>query len=171
MHCLAYRLDGRVLIAGDAEGAIRIYDAASMGKSVLATIPNAHEQSVLRFTVVIFANFRPIRTCAFPPLSTSTRMLTGGDDGIVKCWSTAGGKQAVWSSDEGGHTDFVRCVRSSTMHEAIIFSGSYDHTVACWDTRLPGTGAVFQLEHKHQVEDVLPMTNDTTLAVASELID
>ena len=114
-----YRGDGRLLCAGTARGSVHVVDIST------------------RSTLRTFRGHRgPVHATHF---GAPTELLTAGDDTSVRFWDMTSG--AAVSILEHAHSDYVRCAHyggaaAGTPH--LWATGSYDHTVKLWDTRLLG---------------------------------
>ena len=108
--CLSYRRDGKLLLAGDADGHANIYDV-DVSRSIIRRL-RGHEGKL---------------TCAvFVP--DNTRVVTGSEDQTVKVWDIPTG-QVVGSLR--GHSDSVRCLVS--IGESSVISGGSDGNLCVWD--------------------------------------
>ncbi|KAK3700235.1 hypothetical protein QZH41_014405, partial [Actinostola sp. cb2023] len=69
-----------------------------------------------------------VNTCAFSP--DWSKVVTGGDDHLVKLWDSKTGKVLFTLED---HKGAIKCVCFSNDGKCFA-SASYDHTVRVWDT-------------------------------------
>ncbi|KAK2152842.1 hypothetical protein LSH36_316g03012 [Paralvinella palmiformis] len=97
-YCGSYRNDGRLLVAGDDEGLVRLFDVAR--KTLLRTF-RGHEGS----------------THVSHFLSDNVRVLSASDDKTVRIWDMASQSELVQFSDS---TDYVRCGVTSKASKDII---------------------------------------------------
>ncbi|KAK7989321.1 hypothetical protein PG989_009636 [Apiospora arundinis] len=109
------RRDGRIMVAGDDQGKIQVFDVNS--RAILKTWTQ-HKQ--------------PVWTTKFSPADLTSLMSTS-DDKTVRLWDLP--SQGSTSSFVG-HTDYVRsgAFMPGTMSNMIV-TGSYDTTVKLWDPR------------------------------------
>lgn len=111
-----FRKDGKLFVAGDKTGAVKVFDVQTKG--------------VLRDLKRHTAAVRSTVWCA-----DGTHFVSGSDDRKVKLWDI-GTQEVVWESSKAdGHSDYVRCVDSSPVSPEIFASGGYDHAVKLWDSR------------------------------------
>ena len=125
--CLAYRKDGKLLIAGDADGHANIYDV-SVSKSIIRRL-RGHDGK--------------ISSAAFVP--DNIRVATAGDDQTVKIWDIPTG-QVI--SSLRGHVDAVKCL--VTVGETAIISAGADGRIVYWDLR--SYSEVLSVSHGGPVE-------------------
>jgi U3 small nucleolar RNA-associated protein 15 len=78
------------------------------------------------------------------------RIMTGSDDGTVKSWDLATGKQ-VFSLK--GATDYIRAQAASPASKHIWATGSYDRHARIYDLRT--RNILFTLDHGSQVDKVI----------------
>lgn len=123
--------DGRLLVAGDDEGLVKLFDTSS--KSVLRLF-QGHKAGVHR------VNFT----------SDKLSIASFSDDKTVKLWDIAS-EQCVQTFDE--HQDYIRAGCTSPVSPDIILSGGYDHHIKMYDTR--SNTVIFDVDHGHPVESLL----------------
>ncbi|KAJ2898543.1 hypothetical protein MKZ38_003834 [Zalerion maritima] len=141
------RRDGRIVVAGDDNGLIQVFDASS--RAILKTWEKEHKPL-------------PVWTTKFGNGDLTT-LMSCGDDKTVRLWDLPGN-----SSTRAflGHKDYVRTGSFMPDSSTMLASGSYDSTVRIWDSRSPGR-AVLTFKHAHPVECVLPMPSGTVVLAAS----
>lgn len=127
-----FRRDGKLIVAGDRSGYIKVFDVKT--KSALREI-RGHNASVRG-------------TCWS---SDGLNIISCSDDKTVKRWDL-GTSQLLWQSSkaEQSHRDYVRALDVSPVSSSIFASGSYDHTVSIWDSRQEN--AVCSMNHGHPIE-------------------
>ena len=124
VNSVAFSPDGKTLVSGGADNAIRFWDVAS-GKG----------------TKTLAGDGRAVNSVAYSP--DGRTVATGGDDNTVKLWDAATGKL---SSTLQGHTGPVLSVAFSREGH-MLASGSADTTVRLWD--LSGAPALYSTLQGH----------------------
>ncbi|MED6220302.1 hypothetical protein PIB30_043660 [Stylosanthes scabra] len=137
---VSFRSDGRLLAAGDLSGLVQVFDVG--GSSAAA-------RSALRR---LRSHVRPVRFVHYPKLHR-LRVISAGDDALVKVWDVAAGDSPV--TELRGHKDYVRCGDSSPVNADTFITGSYDHTVKLWDVRVGDSKPAIEMNHGNPVEDVV----------------
>ena len=130
-----FRKDGRLLLAGDETGVVRLFDTST--KNPLRVF-KGHKAAVHR--------------CAFT--ADNQHVTSFSDDRTVKLWDIATEK-VVQTYDE--HADYVRAGCTSPASPNIFLSGGYDKVIKAYDTRV-GTGdnaVIFKADHGSAVESLL----------------
>jgi U3 small nucleolar RNA-associated protein 15 len=110
ISCIAYRKDGKLLIAADGDGSANIYDVG-VTKTIIRRL-RGHDGAIYS-------------TCF---CGDGTRVVTAGIDQTVKVWDVPTG-QILFTLK--GHTDAVRCV--IPIGENGILSGGADGQIIYWD--------------------------------------
>lgn len=127
-----FRNDGRLLVAGDEEGLVKLFDVSS--------------KNILR----LFKGHKgPVHRAAFT--QDSIHICSFSDDKVVKVWDLSTEKVV---NDIQGHTDYVRAGCTSPVSPHLLISAGYDHTCRMHDTRTP-SGSVMEVNHESPVESVL----------------
>lgn len=124
--------DGRLLVAGDEEGHVKLFDTSS--KSVLRLFAG-HRAAVHR------AQF----TCNKHSLASFS------DDATVRLWDISSEKCV--QTYGGEHKDYIRAGCTSPVAPDILLSGGYDHRLRMFDTR--SDTVIFDINHGSPVESVL----------------
>lgn len=126
-----FREDGRLLVAGDEQGNVKLFDTSS--KHMLRLF-KGHSSAVHR-------------TFFTPDLQYITSF---SDDKTVKLWDISTEKE-VSSYEE--HKDYIRagCVNPTSSN--IVASGGYDNIINVYDFRTQNT--VFSVDHGCSVESLL----------------
>ncbi|KAK3606043.1 hypothetical protein CHS0354_025093 [Potamilus streckersoni] len=127
----SFRNDGKLLVAGGDEGIIRLFDVS--GKTLLRVF-KGHQ--------------RPVHVTKF--LMDRLHLFSGADDNSVRVWDIPTEKEVVVYEE---NKDYVRSGIASCASQDIILTGSYDHTVKLFDTRI--SESVMTVDHGHPVESVL----------------
>nr|XP_026493202.1 U3 small nucleolar RNA-associated protein 15 homolog [Vanessa tameamea] len=127
----SFRRDGRLLVAGSEESAVKLFDVQS--KNVLRVF-NGHTGPVHR---TFFSR-------------DQVKVLSFSDDKSVCMWDIATEEKIASFSE---HTDYIRTGAPSPISPDIILSGSYDHTVKLYDCRSNET--ILTVNHGCPVESTL----------------
>lgn len=123
--------DGRLLVAGDEDGKVKLFDTAS--KSLLRLF-QGHKAGVHR------AHF----TC------NKLSIASFSDDTTVKLWDIASEKCVQTYAH---HNDYIRAGCTSPVAPDIVLSGGYDHHIRMYDTR--SDEVIFDVDHGSPVESLL----------------
>lgn len=126
-----FKHDGRLLVAGCANGSARVFDMAS--RAVLRDF-KGHKG--------------PVRSTRFS--SDGLRVMTGSDDSVVKVWDLPTSK-SLFALDDA--TDYIRAQAASPASRHVWMVGSADRYARLYDLR--SQDCLFTLDHKHQVDDVI----------------
>lgn len=124
-----FRKDGKLIVAGDKSGFIKVFDVQS--KSLLRQV-KTHQAAV--------------RTTTW--LADGLHILSGSDDKRVIVTDLAT-EETVWSS-KNHHSDYVRSVDYHPDAPSMFASVSYDHHVTMWDHRQ--SQPVWNIDHGKPVE-------------------
>ncbi|CAD7084700.1 unnamed protein product [Hermetia illucens] len=126
-----FRKDGRLLVAGDEEGFVKLFDVSS--------------RNVLRF-------FRGHKAAVHRTFFTEDllKVASFSDDKTVRLWDIA--TEKTINSFEG-HSDYIRAGSVNPTSPNIILSGGYDNAIKMYDTRTDS--AVFSVDHGSPVESLL----------------
>ncbi|XP_071100643.1 U3 small nucleolar RNA-associated protein 15 homolog [Haliotis cracherodii] len=130
-HCGSFRDDGRLLVAGSDEAQVKLFDTSS--------------GSMLR---VFKGHDGPVNVTRF--LQDRVRVMSGSNDRSVRVWDVPSEKPLMIYDE---HEDYVRCGVSSMASTDIILTGSYDHTVRMFDTRVKGSAMT--VDHGYPVESLV----------------
>jgi WD40 repeat protein/serine/threonine protein kinase len=143
VECLAFGPDGRRLVSGHDDHALRIWELPS-GRT-LRVIPG---------------HTKPIKCAAFSP--DGRTVASGSIDRTVRLWDVETGKPRLTFS---GHTDELRGLIYMPDGHTILSSG-HDRTIQAWD---PATGVVRYVlrGHSNSVHDLALSPDSRTLASAS----
>lgn len=127
----SYRQDGRLLVAGDEQGSVKLFDTNS--------------KNVLR----LFKGHKaPTHRTHFTP--DLLHIASFSDDQTVKLWDIASEKVVHTFSD---HSDYIRAGCVNPVSENMIVSGGYDKKINFYDTRTQQVS--FSVNHESAVESVL----------------
>ena len=110
VNCARYSPDGRKIVSGSWDRAIKVWDANS-GQEIHTL--NGHTSSV--------------SSVSFSP--DGKNFASGSSDKTIKIWDTTSGKEILTLK---GHSDFVFSVSFSPDGKKIV-SGSWDKTIKVWD--------------------------------------
>lgn len=127
----SFRQDGRLLVAGDEQGLVKVFDTTSKN---LLRIFKGHKAPTHR----TFFTTDLLHVASF------------SDDKTVKLWDIASEKVVHTYED---HTDYIRagCVNPSSSN--IVVSGGYDKKINFYDTRTKKVA--FSVNHGSAVESLL----------------
>lgn len=131
-----FRKDGRLLVAGDEDGTVKLFDTSS--KNVLRLF-KGHTAAVHR--------------AAFT--SDSTHIVSFSDDRSAKLWDVPAEKVVQTFSD---HEDYIRAGCTSPVSPNVFVTGGYDKVIKAYDTRISTTGeknVIFEMSHGSPVESLL----------------
>ena len=135
-----FRKDGKLLVAGDASGAVKVFDVKS--KAML--------RQLTRHTMPVHATVWS---------SCGLKMISGSDDQAVRLWDL-GTEECLWHLKEA-HSDYIRCVDSNPAAADVFLSGSYDHTLKLWDSRQ--RGSIHTFDNQLPVENCLIAPSGTMM--------
>jgi len=135
VHCASFRSDGKLLISGDEDGLMHLYETSSKSRLKLFK-----------------GHTRPIWKCAFT--KDDAHVVSFSDDKSVGVWNIAT-EERIHSFSE--HIDYVRAGAASSSNPDIFFSGSYDHKVKMFDVRVPTS--VWTVDHGDPVNAILVLPN------------
>ena len=141
-----FRSDGRLLCAGDEEGAVRVFDAQSRAE---LRVLRGHSAAV-----------RSVRFAA-----DRVQLVSGSDDTAVRAWDLATG--ACVRCYAHAHREQIRSVEGSPATAGLWASASYDGTVRLWDLRAPAAEPALTLTHDAPVEAALFFPNGNALVSAA----
>ncbi|CAG9116738.1 unnamed protein product [Plutella xylostella] len=127
----SFRADGRLLVAGSEESAVKLFDVQS--------------KSILR---VFTGHSGPVHRTFFT--KDHVKILSFSDDKSVSVWDIATEERIANFSE---HSDYVRSGAPSPISPDIILSGGYDHMVKLYDCRSNET--VLSVDHGSPVESTL----------------
>ncbi|XP_055857351.1 U3 small nucleolar RNA-associated protein 15 homolog [Episyrphus balteatus] len=127
----SFRQDGRLLVAGDEQGSVKLFDTSS--------------KNVLR----LFKGHKaPTHRTFFTP--DLLHIASFSDDKTFKLWDIGSEKVVHTYSD---HSDYIRagCVNPASSN--IVVSGGYDKKINFYDTRTQQVA--FSVNHESAVESLL----------------
>nr|BAM18255.1 U3 small nucleolar RNA-associated protein homolog [Papilio xuthus] len=127
----SFRNDGRLLIAGSEEAAVKLFDIQS--------------KNVLR---VFTGHTGPVHRTFFT--KDQTKVISFSDDKSVCLWDIAT-EEKIKSFSE--HTDYIRAGAPSPVSPDLILSGGYDHMVKLYDCRT--NEATLSVNHGSPVESTI----------------
>lgn len=130
VRSLAYEAESDIAFVGSSDGKIRAYQGSS-GETLF-----------------------DIAVCVGPVLSlliADGRLYSGSDDGIVRRFKVGDGVlEYEYKGHSGGVTALALGVDSSSGG-CQLFSGSYDHSVRCWD--IAGTTRILDILEAQKLEE------------------
>lgn len=126
-----FRQDGRLLVAGDEQGNVKLFDPSS--------------KNVLR----LFRGHKaPVHRTFFTP--DLLHVTSFSDDKTVKLWDIATEK-ALHTYEE--HNDYIRAGAVNPVSADVLASGGYDGLIKLYDTR--SKQVTFTVDHGSPVEALL----------------
>lgn len=131
-----YRKDGRLLVAGEESGTVRLFESSS--KNPLR-IFRKHTAAVHRVSFT----------------ADNTHIVSFSDDKSVKLWDIPSEK-VVQNYEE--HKDYIRAGCASPISPNIFISGGYDSMIKVFDTRVGGLNeksVIFEVNHGRPVEALM----------------
>lgn len=131
-----FRKDGRLLVAGEENGTVRLFESSS--KNPLR-IFRKHTAAVHRVSFT----------------ADNTHIVSFSDDKTIKLWDIPSEK-VVQSYEE--HKDYIRAGCASPISPNIFVSGGYDNMVKVFDTRIGGLNeknVIFEVNHGRPVEALM----------------
>lgn len=149
-QCVAWRSDGRLLLAGEASGSCAVIEADT--KKVLRRF-RGHNDAV---------------TCAAFATADKTRAATGSRDGKLRLWDVVTGDLA---QTVPAHTDVMKFVATGAGGSGDTWiTAGYDGQAKLWDLRMSVAdstpAASFQVDHGHPIEAAVAFPSGTLLITA-----
>ncbi|XP_013105440.2 U3 small nucleolar RNA-associated protein 15 homolog [Stomoxys calcitrans] len=126
-----FRQDGRLLVAGDEQGLVKLFDTSS--KNVLRLF-KGHKAPVHR------VNFT----------SDLLHIVSFSDDKTVKLWDVASEKSIHTFAE---HEDYIRAGTVNPVSADVVVSGGYDGKIKLYDTRT--REITMSVDHGSPVESLL----------------
>jgi U3 small nucleolar RNA-associated protein 15 len=148
-QCVAWRSDGRLLLAGEASGSCAVVETET--------------RKVLRR----FRHHGDAVTCAAFATSDRSRAVTGARDGRLRLWDVTSGDllQTVEA-----HTDCMKFVCPGSGGPEAWISAGYDGHVKVWDLRAAtpsddkAAAASLSMDHGHPIETAVAFPSGAMLA-------
>ncbi|XP_054087319.1 U3 small nucleolar RNA-associated protein 15 homolog [Zeugodacus cucurbitae] len=126
-----FRQDGRLLVAGDEQGLVKLFDPSS--------------KNVLR----LFKGHKaPVHRAQFT--QDLLNIASFSDDRIVKLWDIASEKATLTFAE---HEDYIRAGAINPMSPDTLISGGYDGKIKMYDTRTQQVS--YSIDHGSPVESLL----------------
>eukprot|EP01038_Epipyxis_sp_PR26KG_P016565 gene16565-22613_t len=138
-----FRKDGKLIVAGDKTGAIKVYDVQT--KALLRQFK--HHTGAVRATRWT---------------SNGLHVISGSDDQSI-CKFDLATEQLVWSNTTE-HSDYIRTIDTNSTSSDIFVSGSYDHSICLWDSRQKDP--ILKMYYDHPIEYCLLTPSGTLLLTA-----
>ncbi|KAJ3043222.1 snoRNA-binding rRNA-processing protein [Rhizophlyctis rosea] len=136
------RSDGKLLVAGDNTGLVRLFDLNS--RAILRTL-EGHDSAV--------------HVTRFSP--NYNQILSASDDRTVRIWDVP---TQTATSTFTSHTDHIRSALVSETNPNLILSSSYDHTIKLFDLRT--NSEMISMSHEAPVESILLYPGGSLMASA-----
>ena len=131
VHCVNYREDGKLIITGSEDGAMKVFDVAT--------------RTPLR---VFKGHVGTVKVTKFSPLKT--QVISGGNDKTLRQWDLVT-QQPITVIH--AHQDYIRQAVTSNSSPNMWATGSYDHTIKLWDLR--NKENIITFNHNLPVEDLV----------------
>lgn len=126
-----FRQDGRLLVAGDEQGLVKLFDPSS--------------KNVLR----LFKGHKgPVHRAQFT--QDLLHIASFSDDRTVKLWDIASEKATLTFAE---HEDYIRAGAINPMSPDTLISGGYDGKIKMYDTRTQQVS--YNIDHGSPVESLL----------------
>lgn len=141
--CVSYSPCGSMVATGLMDNTARLWDAESGAQLGGALAGHAKWISSL-----LWEPLHLVKAGQLP------RLATGSKDGTVKVWNTALRQCEMTLS---GHTNAVLCVRWLGLN--ILYSGSHDKSIKCWDMAARGQCMQTLVSHAHWINHLSLLTD------------
>jgi len=148
-QCLAWRKDGRLLLAGEASGSCAVIETET--RKVLRRF-RGHDDAV---------------TCAAFAATDGTRAATGARDGRLRIWDVTSSELL---NTVDAHTDCMKFLSPAFGGTDSWISGGYDGQMKLWDLRVGDVGGVTKpvllMDHGHPIETAVTFPGGAMIASA-----
>ncbi|KAI1720417.1 U3 small nucleolar RNA-associated protein 15 like protein [Ditylenchus destructor] len=160
VYCATYRDDGSLLGTGTHDGNVHFFNVHDSKKTGGNRNPiRSYQAHNCRINALVYE-------------LSMRRFFSMADDGHLKMWDLAEAVSAknatpVWWS--AAHEDHIRSGEVFSSNSNLFVTGSYDHLVRVWDTRVESgdkSAKIMEINHTAPVEKVLLFPNDTIVASA-----